>query len=148
MISSEDFGPRPFTTNDFAKALKPLLNVDWLNKELSKDGTLLKGGDDTRRWVLEWMMRAIESKNSYPEESVMSADTKFAGIDGAGLFCTPHKVVPEIENVKPRIDKPTKVILQRPKNAWTGVQASSNISLTIDGKPAGYRQTFENDRLL
>ena len=146
MISSEDFGPRPFTTNDFAKALKPLLNVDWLNKELSKDGTLLKGGDDTRRWVLEWMMRAIESKNSYPEESVMSADTKFAGIDGAGLFCTPHKVVPEIENVKPRIDKPTKVILQRPKNAWTGVQASSNISLTIDGKPAGYRQTFENDR--
>ena len=50
MITSDEFGPI-ITRDHFLKALKPLVNVDWFDKQLAKDGTLLKGGDDTRRWV-------------------------------------------------------------------------------------------------
>lgn len=148
MMEKESEFQRPYSQSNFETMLKPLQNVDWLNEDLRPGGSLVKGGEQVRQWVLDWVVRAIKRGVCHTEDEVMTADANFAKLDGAGLFCTPYNVGYKLINRSPRIDSPTKIIIPIPRNSWNNDSALTNLSITIDGVQLEYEKTRNGDEFI
>ena len=126
--------------NDFTEALKPISNVDWLDKDIND--FFSGGGEKPRRALQAWISDAIAFGKRYSTHEIMNSENK--SLPGRGILASLAK--PQVNFSTPPYLKSEGITLEikRPYNA----RSEGRLTIYNDlGEEIGNKKITHNSEL-